>query len=271
MKDYCLALVAAKSGYNEKLNAMREYLQVYILSFMYEGGMFRHAAFVGGTALRFLHGLPRFSEALDFSQAGKDKVNFGAMMSKIIRELELAGYSVAASIEKDKTVNSAFIKFNALMHEAGISPLKSQKFSVKIEIDTNPPQGAVLEELLVNKYFPINFLAYDPASLFAGKVHAILSRKYTKGRDLFDLGWYLMTWKAIEPNFIQLNNALTQSKWHGPVISKVNWREVVSEAVAGADWKKMGSDVEQFLERPRDIKLLSQDAVLNMLRRDFFS
>ncbi|PIU41224.1 MAG: hypothetical protein COS99_06550 [Candidatus Omnitrophica bacterium CG07_land_8_20_14_0_80_42_15] len=265
MKDHCLALVAAKSGYNEKLNAMREYLQAYILSFMYEGGVFRHTAFVGGTALRFLHGLPRFSEDLDFSKVGKDKINFGALMSKVMRELELAGYSAAASVKEDETVNSAFIKFEALMHEAGISPLKSQKFSVKIEIDTNPPQGAVLEELLVNKYFPINFLAYDPASLFAGKVHAILIRKYTKGRDLFDLGWYLMTWKGIEPNFTQLNNALVQSKWQGPVISKVNWREVVSDAVAKADWKKLRSDVEQFLERPRDIELLSKEAVLKML------
>jgi predicted nucleotidyltransferase component of viral defense system len=265
MKDHCLALVAAKSGYNEKLNAMREYLQAYILSFMYEGGVFRHAAFVGGTALRFLHGLPRFSEDLDFSQTGKDRVNFGALMSKIMRELELAGYSAVASVKEDKTVNNAFIKFKALMYEAGISPLKSQKFSVKIEIDTNPPQGAVLEELPVNKYFPINFLAYDPASLFAGKVHAILSRKYTKGRDLFDLGWYLMTWKGIEPNFAQLNNALVQSKWHGPVISKANWMAVVSDVVAKADWKKVRSDVEQFLERPRDIELLSKESVLKML------
>ena len=152
------------------------------------------------------------------------------------------------------------------MHEAGISPLKSQKFSVKIEIDTNPPHGAVLEELLVNKYFPINFLAYDPASLFAGKIHAILSRRYTKGRDLFDLGWYLMTWSGIEPNLTQLNNALAQSKWQGPVISKVNWREVVSDAISKADWKKMKGDVEQFLERPRDIGLLSQEAVLKMLQ-----
>ncbi|MBU1038478.1 MAG: nucleotidyl transferase AbiEii/AbiGii toxin family protein [Candidatus Omnitrophica bacterium] len=265
MKDHCLALVAAKSGYNEKLNAMREYLQAYILSFMYEGGVFRHAAFVGGTALRFLHGLPRFSEDLDFSQAGKDKVDFGAMMSRITRELELAGYDAATLVDEDKTVNSAFIKFEALMHEAGISPLKSQKFSVKIEIDTNPPRGAVLEQLLVNKYFPINFLTYDRASLFAGKVHAILCRKYTKGRDLFDLVWYLMTWKDIEPNFIQLNNALTQSKWQGPVISNVNWREVARDAVAKADWKKVRSDVEQFLEHPHDIELLSQESALKML------
>ena len=265
MKDYCLALVAAKSGYNEKLNAMREYLQAYILSFMYEGGIFRHAAFVGGTALRFLHSLPRFSEDLDFSQAGKTKVNFGALMNKITRELDLAGYDAATLVEEDKTANSAFIRFEKLMYEAGISPLKSQKFSVKIEIDTNPPQGAVLEELLVNKYFPINFLAHDPASLFAGKIHAILSRKYTKGRDLFDLGWYLMTWKGIEPNFTQLNNALAQSKWQGPVIVKANWRKVASDAIRKADWKKVRIDVEQFLEHKRDIELLSQEAVLRML------
>ena len=265
MKDHCLALVAAKSGYNDKLNAMREYLQAYILSFMYEGVIFRHAAFVGGTALRFLHSLPRFSEDLDFSQTGKEKVKFGALMGKIMRELELAGYNAAALVDEEKTINSAFIKFERLMHEAGISPLKSQKFSVKIEIDTHPPEGAVLEEQLVNKFFQINFLTYDRASLFSGKVHAILSRKYTKGRDLFDLGWYLMTWKGIEPNFIQLNNALAQSKWQGPVFSKVNWRKVVSDAIAKADWKKVRSDVEPFLERPRDIELLSQEAVLKML------
>ena len=65
-------------------------------------------------------------------------------MGKIMRELELAGYNAAALVDEEKTINSAFIKFERLMHEAGISPLKSQKFSVKIEIDTHPPEGAVL-------------------------------------------------------------------------------------------------------------------------------
>src|SRR3989338_5997583 len=106
MKDYCLALVAAKSGYNEKLNAMREYLQAYILSFMYEGGVFRSAAFLGGTALRFLHGLPRFSEDLDFSTAGKPRVNFALLLKKILSELKAAGYDAAVSYNDKKTVNS---------------------------------------------------------------------------------------------------------------------------------------------------------------------
>lgn len=266
MKDHCLALVAAKTGYNEKLNTMREYLQAYILSFLYEGGMFRHAAFVGETALRFLHGLPRFSEDLDFSQTDKAGVKFGAMMKKILRELELAGYRVGSTVEDTKTVQNAFIKFEGLMHEAGISPLKSQKFSVKIEIDTRPPAGAVLEEQLVNRHFPINFLTYDLASLFSGKVHAILSRTYTKGRDFFDLGWYLSTWKDLDPNEIQLRNALAQTGWQGPVPTRATWREVVSDAVTKADWKKVMADVAPFLERSRDSETFSQENVLKLLR-----
>lgn len=266
MKDHCLALVAAKAGYNEKLNAMREYLQAYILSFMYEGGVFRHAAFVGGTALRFLHGLPRFSEDLDFSQAGKDKVKFGALMSKIMRELELAGYSAAVSVDEDKTVNSAFIKFEGLMHEAGISPLKSQKFSVKIEIDTNPPAGAVLKTDIVSKYFPISFLSYDLPSLFSGKINAILCRKYTKGRDFFDLGWYLSKWKELSPNFILLENGLRQMGWKSEIPTPDTWKNFLYEVIKEVDWNRVRQDVENFLEQPTDLNIFTQENVLALLK-----
>ncbi len=78
MKDYVLELVSKKEGYNAKLNAMREYLQAYILRVMHDEGVFRSVAFLGGTALRFLHGLPRFSEDLDFSLAGKPRLEFEA-------------------------------------------------------------------------------------------------------------------------------------------------------------------------------------------------
>lgn len=60
----------------------------------------------------------------------------------------------------------------------------------------------------------LNLLHYDKSSLLAGKLHAVLTRKYTKGRDLYDLMWYLSdpTWPA--PNLIQLNNALKQTGWN---------------------------------------------------------
>jgi len=270
MKDYVLELVSKKEGYNAKLNAMREYLQAYILRIMHDEGVFRSVAFLGGTALRFLHGLPRFSEDLDFSLAQKSQVRFEALLKKIMLELAAAGYEVSLSYNDKKTVNSAFVKFSGLLFEAGISPLKSQKFSIKIKIDNNPTEGAVIETQLVNKYFPISFLSYDTKSLFAGKLHALLSRKYAKGRDYFDLGWYLSKWKGIEPNFTLFKNALKQTGWSSELPDKDNWRELIYKVVEHVDWKKIKQDVEQFLENPSDLNIFTRENIMQLLRLKVF-
>lgn len=266
MKDYLLDLVSQKQGYNDKLNAMREYLQAYILRIMYDEGLFRSVAFLGGTALRFLYGLPRFSEDLDFSYAGKQRVNFAALLKKIMSEIAAAGYNASVVYKTEKAVNSAFIKFSELMFEAGISPLKEQNFSVKIEIDSNPPQGAVLQTQIVTKYFPISFLSYEINSFFAGKLHALLSRKYTKGRDYFDLGWYLSKWKDIEPNITFLRNALKQTGWNKEYPEKDNWRDFISKVVEHTEWKRVLQDVEPFLENPSDLNIFSKENILQLLR-----
>ncbi|MDD5692568.1 MAG: nucleotidyl transferase AbiEii/AbiGii toxin family protein [Candidatus Omnitrophica bacterium] len=266
MKDYLLELASQKEGFNPKLNIMREYLQAYILRVMHDEGIFRSAAFLGGTALRFLHGMPRFSEDLDFSTAGKPRVNFSALLKKILSELGAAGYDAAISYNDKKTVNSASIKFSGLMFEAGISPLKSQKLSIKIEIDGNPPRGAILETRIVNKYFPVSFLSYDINSLFAGKLHALLNRKYTKGRDYFDLGWYLSRWERIEPNFILLKNSLEQTGWKSDLPDKDNWRGLILKVIEAADWKKVKDDVGQFLENAPDTGIFTKENTLQLLR-----
>lgn len=265
MKDYVLELVSQKDGYNAKLNTMREYLQAYILRVMHDQGLFRSTAFLGGTALRFLYGLPRFSEDLDFSSAGKQVVPFAALLKKIISELSAAGYEISAAYKDKKTVNSAFIKFSGLMFEARLSPLKSQKFSIKIEIDSRPPEGAVLITEIVNKFFPISFLSYDIKSLFAGKLHALLSRKYTKGRDYFDLGWYLSKWKGIEPNFEQFRNALKQTGWSRDFPEENNWRDLIYKVIEKVDWEKVKQDVENFLENPSDLNIFTKENILHLL------
>lgn len=268
MKDYVLELVASRSGANAKLNAMREYLQAYVLRILHDEGFFRSAAFVGGTALRFLYDLPRFSEDLDFSQArstaGQD---FVGLMKKVDRELAAAGYSASIAYKTEKTVYNAMIKFEGLLREAGLSPMKSQKFSIKIEVDTRPPQGAALKTYVVNKHFPFTFLSYDTASLFAGKVHALLTRKYAKGRDYFDLGWYLSRWRDIVPNIAQLRNALEQTGWQGVQPDEANWRVLLAQVVESADWKAVRRDVENFLENPGDMDIFSRENILGLLQR----
>ena len=266
MKEFVLELIRKKHGFNVKLNTMREYLQAYVLRVMYEEGVFRAAAFIGDTALRFLYGLPRFSEDLDFSALDKSRIDFLKLIKKIENELILAGYDISVSYNDRETVNSGFIKFEHLMYEGGLSPLKSQKFSVKLEIDTKPPAGAALKTYIVNKYFPIAFLSYDRESLFAGKLGALLGRKYTKGRDFFDLGWYLSKWPGLSPNIVLLNNALKQTGWNNEFISRDSWRDFIYRVVQKADWEKVEKDLGSFLENPGDIKIFSKENILGLIR-----
>jgi hypothetical protein len=267
MRDYVLELAAKQSGLNAKLNTMREYLQAYILRVMHDEGVFSTTAFVGGTALRFLYGLPRFSEDLDFSGEKDSGRAFAALMKKIKNELSLAGYNAAVTFNDEKTVISAFVRFGGLMKDAGISPFAGQNLSIKIEVDTNPPKGAVTEIHVVNKYFPLSFLTYERSSLFTGKLHAILSREYTKGRDYFDLGWYLSRWSGLLPNVAMLNNALKQTGWKKEYPTEKTWRDIVREVVSKADWGKVKKDIENFLERPEDLSIFTKENVLNLLEK----
>lgn len=269
MKDYALELTSKQTGFNAKLNIMREYLQAYTLRFMHEEGLFRSAAFLGGTGLRFLYNLPRFSEDLDFSIVKDKELKFTELIKKLKTELILAGYNVSVTYNEAKTVYDAFIKFEGLMFEAGLSPLKSQKFSIKIEIDTNPPEGTVLKTHIVTKYFPISFLSYDIQSLFAGKLNALMSRKYTKGRDFFDLGWYLSKWRDLTPNIILLQNGLKQTGWKGDFPSEENWRSFIYKIVQEADWNKVKQDVQNFLENPQDLDIFTKENVLSLVKGGF--
>ena len=269
MKDYCLELVSKKNNNADKVNIMREYLQAYTLKVFHDKGLFRSFAFVGGTALRFLYGLPRFSEDLDFSAVRSgSRFTFSEIMTILRDEFLLAGYNAVVSYNDARTVWNAFIKFEGLMKEAGITPLAHQRLSIKIEIDMKPPHGAVLATEIVNKYFPISFLSYDISSLFAGKLHAFLCRKYLKGRDVFDIGWYLSKWKDLAPNLVLLQNALSQTGWGKESVSVENWRSVVAGAINAADWRKIEADVRVFLERPEDAAIFSKEAIVRLLGKD---
>lgn len=266
MKDYVLELASKHTDFNAKLNSMREYLQAYILRILLEEGLFHSTAFVGGTALRFLYNLPRFSEDLDFSLVKTNDYSFIKLIQKVKQELSLAGYAVSATYNDTKTVYYAFIKFEGLLYEVGISPHRDQKFSIKIEVDTKPPEGAILQTYLINKYFPLSFLSYNLSSFFAGKLHALLSRKYTKGRDFFDLGWYLSKWRDLLPNVIFLTKALEQTMWKGELPTLQNWRDLVCKVVETANWKDVNRDVENFLENRSDMNIFTKENVLQLVK-----
>lgn len=265
MRDYALQLLNTTDDSNKKLNLLREYLQAYILRILYESNFFKFNAFVGGTALRLLYGLPRFSEDLDFSLKTISGSSFQNLLKKIKADLEASGYQIEISYKDQKVVHSAFIKFNRLLFDAGVSAYENQKLSIKIEIDTKPPVGASFESKVLLVHFPIEVLCYNVESLFSGKCHALLSRRYTKGRDYFDLAWYLSKWDGLNPNIKLLNNSLEQNKSNAMKITQKNWRKIISDNVSKADWKQVEADVANFLERRTDMSIFSKENVLTLL------
>ncbi|MDW8311003.1 MAG: nucleotidyl transferase AbiEii/AbiGii toxin family protein, partial [Verrucomicrobiales bacterium] len=136
---------------------------------------------------------------------------------------------------------------------------------VRIELDTRPPAGAGLATSIVRRHVTLHLQHHDRASLLAGKLHAFLARRWLKGRDVFDLLWYLADRSWPPPNLTLLNNALAQTGWRGPALTTQNWRALVAERVNRADWSNVVSDVRPFLERERDAEMLTRTNLLQLL------
>lgn len=248
-------------------NRTREYLQARILLALQDQGAFTNWAFLGGTALRFLFAIRRYSEDLDFAlTAPGEDARFDRMMRGVQADLEAESYAVEIKKRARKTVASALVKFRGLLFDLGVSPHLEETLAVKVEIDTNPPAGARTETRLVRHFVMLNLLHHDRSSLLSGKLHAVLARQYTKGRDLYDLAWYLSDPSWPEPNIEMLDSALRQTGWRGSRVTGDNWRQVVADRLEAIDWKRARSDVSPFLERERDVDLISRDVLLELLR-----
>jgi predicted nucleotidyltransferase component of viral defense system len=264
MKEQALSLARGAGDPGQGLNLLREYLQAHILRSLHECEAFRSVAFVGGTALRFLHGLQRFSEDLDFSVVSAEEYEGREWMAKVKRDLTLAGFDPLVTWNDRKAVHAGWIRLAGILNEAGLSPMPEEKLSIKLEIDTSPPAGARCERRVVTRHVTFLLQHYDLPSLMAGKLHAILARKYAKGRDWYDLVWYLSQRSQVEPNVELLQNALDQTHGDGK-LDALSWRKLVQDRLESFDMKIIRSDVSPFLERTQDAALLTRDNLIDLL------
>lgn len=248
-------------GKEEELNAFKEIVQEITLSALSRSEFFKHAAFQGGTCLRIVHGLPRFSEDLDFVLFESDPhFTWDRFFQEM--ELEFSGYGLQLEV-KDRSkatdsVKKAFLKESSfgkvlkLIYER--TRFDTQVVNIKLEIDTKPPIGSGFEAKVIRFPEPFSIIVQDLPSLFAGKMHALLCREYTKGRDWFDFVWY--TSKNIELNFLNLQNALIQQgPWKGKTLHiDKNWvKENLRKKIETIDWVVAKRDVQPFL-RPQQLR-----------------
>jgi len=266
VKEYLAAIVAGSTTPLVGRNLTREYLQARILASLQHAGAMIPLALQGGTALRFLYHLPRYSEDLDFTlEQARDSYDFHRYLRIIHSSFSAEGYDVAISVNDRKVVHSAFVRFPGLLYDLGLSRQRAEVLSVKIEVDTSPPSGAILATTLIRRHVTLHLQHHDKTSLFAGKLHAVLSRSFLKGRDVYDLLWYLSDPNWPEPNLALLNNALQQTGWQGETLVATSWRALVRARLQGATWDRVMTDVQPFLEAEERLDFLSRDHLFQLL------
>jgi len=257
--------------------ALREILQEIVLLGLYRAGFFEHALFYGGTALRILHGLDRFSEDLDFSLMQVDpEFDLSQYEDAVVEALHSFGFEVSIQIkEKESPVKSAFLKGDTTQHLLNIEAPqdiidtfgKGKLVKIKFEVDTNPPLDFQSEKvtLLTPSPFMVNTMSIS--SLFADKMHAVLCRNWTnrpKGRDWYDLVWYISHGHSLDIN--HLNARLQQScAWQKNqeynISSDVTQNEVLellSKRIEELDIAAAKRDVEGFISDRRALDLWSK-------------
>jgi len=248
-------------------NLTREFLQASILAALQRAGAMVPLAFQGGSALRFLYSIRRYSEDLDFAlERGGAGYDFRAYLETVRADLRREGYDVdLARVSDQKAVHSAFVRFPGLLHELGLSGQREEALSVRVEVDARPPSGAALETTVVRRHALLRIQHHDRASLLAGKLHAILQRPYPKGRDFYDLIWYLSDRAWPPPNLVLLNNALAQTGWKKAPLSKTSWVAAVRARLRSARWEALAADVRPFLESAEDRALLTRVTITSLL------
>jgi hypothetical protein len=260
-------------------NALKEIIQEIALLGLSRAKMFEHAAFYGGTALRILYGLDRFSEDLDFSLLCPNPAfDIEPYCASVRDELTAFGFSV--SVEKKQKpitgkIESAFIKANTLEHLILIEDVRNPRsgthanevLKVKFEIDTDPPKGASYDVQFCNQPIPFSVKLYDRASMLAGKMHAMLFRDYrgknVKGRDIYDFIW--LSTRHSRLNIAHLEMRMRQSgNWESTEpLSPQALRELVRARTETIDLEAAKDDVRRFISHPAAVDAWSPQLIMH--------
>ena len=255
-------------------NALIEVMQEIALLGLWRSKFFEHAAFYGGTALRILYNLNRFSEDLDFSllkpsqEFRLDKYNESVKI-----ELESFGFDVEIDQKVkgvETNIQSAFIKAGTktqLIHIQAPQALiqtthRNKIMKIKMEIDIDPPLNFETESKILLNPIPFFINTYKLPYLFSGKIHALLCRQWNnrvKGRDWYDFIWYVS--KNIPVNLKHLEMRLIQSKHMDPSqeMTEILLKKMMLDRIEQIDFEKAKEDILPFIRDPQSVMVWSPD------------
>jgi predicted nucleotidyltransferase component of viral defense system len=244
-------------------NALHEVMQQIALAGLYRGGFFEHAAFYGGTCLRIFHKLDRFSEDVDFSLLQPNKeFKLEDYFQPIINEFTALGREVVINKKEKKNesnVESAFLKDDTAIYNLQFRTERSVK--IKIELDINPPIGFSTESKLL--LLPYSFMTrcYTLPSLYAGKMHALLFRKWNnrvKGRDWYDFEWYVKNNVNLDfTHFCQRTQQFESVNMEQ--VTHESFKNLLKEKIVSTNMDKVKADVKPFIKDPGQLEIWSTD------------
>jgi predicted nucleotidyltransferase component of viral defense system len=248
----------------EEAQATKEIIQELALYALWRANFFEVAAFQGGTSLRILHGLPRFSEDLDFMLKEPDPAfqwsGYLAQLLACFEEYGLHSEALPRS-RMEQRIRKAVIKDNSITNQLSLAFYQGhsrQKINIKLEIDVQPPAASGYQYTYLDFPTDHEVCHQDLSSNFALKIHALLCRGYLKGRDWYDFNWYIK--QGVAPNLAHLKNALIQyGPWQGQsdLPLDIDWLKTTMQAkISGIDWQAAAGDVERFL-KPAEQKSLA--------------
>ena len=246
------------------MNAEQEVCQKIALAGLHRGGFFDHAAFYGGTCLRLFHGLPRFSEDMDFSLIEKrDDIHLENYFDAIREEFHIAGFDVTITKKEKKAfgkVESAFLKENTEAYDIKFQTKRTVK--VKIELDTDPPLLFNTEQKILKLPYSFMVRCFTLPDLYAGKMHALVYRAWqrrVKGRDWYDFEWYVRY--NVPLDFKHLQERIRE--FSGDEVSLEEFMSKLRKKLAGTNIDNVKQEVIPFIEE-------SQLRALDIWSNDYF-
>ena len=250
----------------EKRNATYEVMQQVALAGLQRGGFFEKAAFYGGTCLRIFHGLGRYSEDMDFTLLKEDpSFNIENYFPAIIAEFKALGRDVVITKKEKRNfgkVESAFLKDDTHVYNLAFQTEKSLK--IKIEVDTQPPLGFQTEQKLLLQPFSFMTRCVTLPDLFAGKMHALVFRKWghrIKGRDWYDFEWYVRN--GVPLDFEHFRQRAID--FNGEDLNKEDFLKLLTERLSTADIKSVKNDVASFVKNPSELDIWSSDYFIQLV------
>lgn len=259
--------------------ALREIMQQITLAGLYRGGFFEKAAFYGGTALRIFYGLNRFSEDLDFSLLQNDEnFHLNNYLKAIEDEFTAQGMSVSIKTKVksvQSNIESAFLKSETLWSELVLETVLPQfglketiGLKIKIEVDTKPPLGFETEEKLLLKPFSFYVKCFVLEDLFAGKMHALLFRKWgnnVKGRDWYDMEWYIRRGTSLNLEHF-LFRAKDNGDWQKETMTEQEFRKLLYDRIETVNLETAKNDAKRFISNPKTLDIWSKDYFKDLIK-----